>query len=119
MGSCSTIPASFQYERYILVTNKEKFELKKPHFKEIMGQVFSQEANSPPASPTLAKKQLAEVEERIKNGKIVPGGAVSEAELNAKAEAEAKAKAEAEEAAKLEAEAAAKAEAEAKAKAEA
>merc|ERR1719268_47653 len=101
-----------------------------------MGQVFSQEANSPPASPTLAKKQLAEVEDRIKNGKIAPGGAVSEAELNAKAEAEAimakaaaeekakleseaKTKAEAEEAAKLEAEAAAKLEAEAAAKAEA
>jgi len=28
----STIPASFQYESYILVTNKEKIELKKPPF---------------------------------------------------------------------------------------
>ena len=36
----------------------------------------------------LARKAVAEVEDRIKNGKVAPGGAVSEAELAAKAEAE-------------------------------
>ena len=63
----------------------------------------------------LARKAVAEVEDRIKNGKVAPGGAVSEAELAAKAEAEAiMAKAAAEEKAKAEAEAKAKAEQDAK-----
>ena len=90
--------------------------------REIFKQTFCKVYNYPTTDSflLLAKKQLAEVEDRIKNGKIAPGGAVSEAELNAKAEAEAiMAQAAAEEKAKLEAEAKAKAEAEEQAKLEA
>merc|ERR1712241_1041480 len=116
-------PPSFQYENSILIANKSK---KKPH-QYIMGQMFSQDSNSPPGSPTLARKAVAEVEAKIQNETKKPGTAVSEAELKAKAEAEekaileaeAKAKAEAEEKAKLEAEAKAKAEAEETARLEA
>merc|ERR1712241_1358055 len=111
-------PPSFQYENSILIANKSK---KKPH-QYIMGQMFSQDSNSPAGSPTLARKAVAEVEAKIQNETKKPGTAIAEAELKAKAEAEEKAKleaeAKAEAKAKAEAEEKARLEAEAKAKAE-